>query len=347
LSTWEATLDEYGKMIEKELLNLLSNETINAKNYHQFIKELYERIEEYVFRPGKRLASCSTLIIFNGLTGRIDTKILKICVGIELYRHSILLHDDLADDDKLRRGGPTLHNIYSKNYDDSFGRNISIFTGNILQTLALKSIITSGFKEDEINQVIDLINQNLKSVNESQILDCLFEHRKPDVVEWYVMASKRAATLFKASLLTGALLANASPKDLKLLEKAAENIGYCFDIQDDIIDTFASEEDYGRKPGEDLTKKKKPLHIVYTYLKASQKQLNEFEKSIFKKRLQDIERIREIISSSGALEEAKNRSRFHAEMAKKLISKTSLNNGEKIFFLSFIDYIKNSLKWYG
>ncbi|MCW4042538.1 MAG: hypothetical protein NWE90_02285, partial [Candidatus Bathyarchaeota archaeon] len=59
------------------------------------------------------------------------------------------------------------------------------------------------------------------------------------------------------------------------------------------------------------------------------------------------DKIRQIISSSGALEEAKIRSRSHAETAKKLISETSLNNGEKKFFLSFIDYIKDSLKWYG
>ncbi|WP_455278805.1 polyprenyl synthetase family protein [[Eubacterium] cellulosolvens] len=334
-------------MIEKELLHFLSNETNNAKNYHEFIEELYEGIEEYVFRPGKRLASYSTLMVFKGLTGRIDTKILKICIGIELYRHSILLHDDLADDDKLRRGSPTLHKVYSEKYDDSFGRNISLFAGNILQTLAIKSIITSGFMEKEINQVIDLVNNNLQSVNESQILDCLFEYRKPDVAEWYIMASKRAASLFKVSLLTGALLAKASPKDLELFERASENIGYCFDIQDDIIDTFASEEDYGRKPGGDLTKRKKPLHIVYTYLKANQKQLNEFEKSISEERSRDMDKIREIISSSGALEEAKIRSRYHAEMAKKLISETSLNNEEKIFFFSFIDYIKDSLKWYG
>jgi len=334
-------------MIEKELLRFFSNEAINAKNYHKFIEELYEGIEEYVFRPGKRLASYSTLMVFKGLTGRIDTKILKICIGIELYRHSILLHDDLADDDELRRGSPTLHKVYSEKYDDSFGRNISLFAGNILQTLAIKSIIASGFMEKEINQVIDLVNTNLQSVNESQILDCLFEYRKPDVAEWYVMASKRAASLFKVSLLTGALLAKASPKDLELFETASGNIGYCFDIQDDVIDTFASEEDYGRKPGGDLTKRKKPLHIVYTYLKASQKQLNEFEKSISEERSRDMDKIREIISSSGALEEAKIRSRYHAEMAKKLISETSLNNEEKFFFFSFIDYIKDSLKWYG
>jgi geranylgeranyl pyrophosphate synthase len=347
LSTWEDKLDEYGKMIEKELLHFFSNETMNAKNYHNFIEELYKEIEEYVFRPGKRLASCSTLMIFKGLTGKIDNKILKICIGIELYRHSILLHDDLADDDELRRGSPTIHKIYSEKYDDKFGRNISLFAGNILQTLAIKSIIKSGFMEEEINQVIDLVNANLQSVNESQILDCLFEYMKPDVSEWYIMASKRAATLFKVSLLTGALLAKASPKDLELLGKASENIGYCFDIQDDIIDTFASEEDYGRKPGGDLTKRKKPLHVVYTYLKASPKQLSEFEKSILEERSRDIVKIRKIISSSGALEEAKIRSRSHAEKAKKLISETSLNKEEKFFFSSFIDYIEDSLKWYG
>jgi geranylgeranyl diphosphate synthase type II len=86
-------------------------------------------------------------------------------------------------------------------------------------------------------------------VNESQVLDLLFEYKTPDVNEWYVMASKRAASLFKASLLVGAVLADASEKDLRLLGEAAEHIGYCFDIQDDIIDTFASEEQYGRRPG--------------------------------------------------------------------------------------------------
>lgn len=60
-------------------------------------------------------------------------------------------------------------------------------------------------------------------------------------------------------------MAEASERDLQLLEEATLHIGYCFDIQDDIIDTFAEEGQYGRRPGKDLYKHKKPLHIVYTY----------------------------------------------------------------------------------
>ena len=66
-------------------------------------------------------------------------------------------------------------------------------------------------------------------------------------------------------MLTGALLATASVKDMELLEGAAKHIGYAFDIQDDIIDTFASEEQYGRVPCGDIGKRKKPLHVILAW----------------------------------------------------------------------------------
>ncbi len=160
------------------------------------------------------------------------------------------------------------------------------------------------------------------------------------------MASKRAASLFKASLSIGAVLAEASEKDIHLIEEAAEHIGYCFDIQDDIIDTYASEKQYGRKPGEDLYKHKKPLHIVYTYKKANPLQLKIFTNAIQKKNSENLSQIRKVISNSGALDAAKNLSREHADQAKKAISETSMSWEIKNFFISFIDYIKDSLNWY-
>ncbi len=173
--------------------------------------------------------------------------------------------------------------------------------GNILYTLGLKALIRSGFEANSTVKVVDLFSDAFQSVNESQILDVLFQYETPDVDQWYVMASKRAASLFKVSLGVGAILAEASERDAKLLGEAAEHIGYSFDIQDDIIDTFASEEQYGRKPGADLTKHKKPLHIVYTYQMADQSQLETFKNVIGKSPL-DLTRIRKIVSDCGALE---------------------------------------------
>jgi len=297
-------------------------------------------------RRGKRLASCSTLLVYNGFNKEIDDRILHVCVGIELYRHSILVHDDLVDRDELRRGDSTIHKKYSQEHDTRFGDGLAVFAGNILYALALKALTSSGFEPSKVVQVLDMLNDAFRAVNESQILDLLFEYEKPDVNEWYVMASKRAASLFKASLLIGAVLADASDKDLQLLQEAGEHIGYCFDIQDDIIDTFASEEQYGRKPGGDISKHKKPLHVVYAYMMADPAQLEMIESAAHMGILEDLDRTRKVISDCGALEAAKSRSREHAESAKKLISETNMSAEVKDFFISFIDYVKESLNWY-
>ena len=345
MADWERTLDEYGQMIERRISSFLEQEIQHAADYHDFIGTLYKDLDHYMSRAGKRMASCSTLLVFKGFTGEVDNRILDVCVGIELYRHSILVHDDLVDDDEMRRGAETIHRIYCQKQDSRFGNGLAVLSGNILYSLGLKALGGSGFGLDRIAKVVNLFNDAFQSVNESQILDLLFEYETPNVNQWYVMASKRAASLFRLSLGTGAILGNASERDVELLGRAAEHVGYSFDIQDDIIDTFASEEYYGRKPGADLAKHKKPLHIVYTYHMTDQSQLETFKNAIRQQPI-DLTNVRKIISDCGALEAAKNASREHAESAKKLISETAMSQDVKAFFLSFVDYVKDSLNWY-
>ena len=103
--SWEKTLDTFGAVIEENLTLFFAEAVEEAGDYHTFIAKVYSDLEEFVLRKGKRLASCSTLLAYKGYTGRVDEKILNVCVGIELYRHSILVHDDLVDRDNLRRGG--------------------------------------------------------------------------------------------------------------------------------------------------------------------------------------------------------------------------------------------------
>jgi geranylgeranyl diphosphate synthase type II len=346
MAEWEKLLNEYSYRIENNLSNFLNKEISSASSYHSFIDLLYKNLYEYTFRGGKRLASCSSLLIYKGYADKIDSRILSVCSGIELYRHAILIHDDLVDNDKLRRGAKTIHTLYSEDYDTRFGNSVAIFAGNIYYTLAINAIINSNFDLNKILRVLNILNCAFRDVNDSQLLDLLFENKIPSVDEWYIMASKRAASLFKASMLVGANLADAPNRDVCLLKEAAENIGYCFDIQDDIIDTFATEEQYGRRPGEDLLKNKKSLHIVYTLILANQSQL-EFLKNITDRNIfQKLPEIRKIISECGALKEAKNKSLQHADIAKKLILKTNMSKDVKNFYVSFINYIKTSLNWY-
>ncbi len=327
-------LQKYTKLVEESMESYLRSHR-GEYAYHPFMKKVYSQIEEYIGRKGKRLASASTLITYTGYTGSLDERIKEVAVGVEIYRHSILAHDDLVDRDDYRRGGKALHKLH----DDRLGEAVAIFAGNMMYALALEIIMNSGFEEALKHRVVRLFLLEYAGVNESQILDVYFEGAKPDEKEWYSMAAKRAASLFKATILAGAIFSGAGEDELRTLEDAAENIGYAFDIQDDIIGTFATKEQYGRPVGGDVDFRKKPLHVVYALERSTKEEAEILEGG-------DIERAKEVIKSTGGLERAKKRSKKHAEKAKELIRKTTMDVESKDFFSGLIDYVSESLEWY-
>ena len=346
---WEKILEDYGMTIEERLKDYFKSIKEEAGKYHPFIAKVYSSLEDCVLRRGKRLASCCTLLTYKGYTGRVDDNILNVCVGIELYRHCILIHDDIIDMDAFRRGGKTIHQRFMEDYDDRFGKAVALFLGNIAYSLASHAIIDSGFPEEKTAKSLLLLSNGYREVNESQMLDLLFEYRKNvDVDEWIVMASKRAASLFRVTMLMGAVLGDASKDDLERLKEAAANIGYAFDIQDDIIDTFADERQYGRPSCRDIILGKKPLHVIYALNSMSWEELENLRMFLGKESLdqRDISLIRETIKKSGGLEAAKKISKKHAGRARALIAQTSLNDDVKEFFNSLIGYIEESLDWY-
>jgi geranylgeranyl diphosphate synthase type I len=339
-------LDRYGAIIEEDLKSRLDEMVREGQKYHPFLGDFYDATREFVLRSGRRLSACSTLIVYQGFTGKIDDRIVRVCSGIELYRHSILIHDDIVDAEEKRRGGYTLHKTIAKGFDERFGVASAMFAGNILYALATLCLLQSGFEQKKIVQAAKLLASEFKAVNESQILDMLFEYKDqdPDVKEWEVMAGRRTASLFKASMLAGALLASAPEKDLELLEIAARHIGFAFDIQDDIIDTFATEEQYGRVPCGDIGKRKKPLHVILALQK--EERLAAIMQEGRSLEGAEIKYVQSLIRDCGALDEAKSISREHAGQAEKMISRTGMNQDAKDFFISFIRFVDESLDWY-
>jgi len=343
MTNYADVLDSLDVTIEDDLRRLLDEQVDAGAGYHPFIGDVYRSASEFVLRGGRRLGSCSTLIVYRGYTGLVDKRIVRACSGVELYRHSILVHDDVVDRDSLRRGGKTMHRLLEGQCGARFGDGSAIFAGNMLYCMAVKAVLQSGFDDARTAAALHLIFSDYRDVNESQILDTWFEYKEPDVEEWNVMAGKRAASLFRMSMLTGAILADAPKGDLKLLEDAARHIGYAFDIQDDIIDTFATQEQYGRVPCGDITKRKKPLHIILA-LQKDRRLASMMDKGSLGEA--DIEDVLEIIRGCGALDEAKSISRVHATEAERLIQMTGMDDESKEFFASFIRYVAESLDWY-
>tara|TARA_B100000315_G_C14592399_1_gene596663 strand:+ start:4558 stop:5580 length:1023 start_codon:yes stop_codon:yes gene_type:complete len=336
-------LDRHTELIDNEISKLFTESNLL---YHPFISKVYSELEAFCLRKGKRISSCSTLLAYEGFKGKIDEKILNVCAGIELYRHAILLHDDLVDEDTKRRGEKAFHLLF--NYDRRFGNATTIFAGNILYTNSLSVISQSGFEKKKIEMVMNLFINEYKNVNESQTLDLLFEFEDTSLDDWNIMASKRAASLFNCTIQTGAILAGASPNECEILKKVATNIGFSFDITDDIIGTFASELEYGRPSGGDIKIGKKPLHIIYTLELLKGKEFKEFKTLLEKKNptKDEIQWIKTKIEESGALNKAKETSLRYGKLAMQYLNTTSMNKKSKKRFSRLIDYVSESLDWY-
>jgi geranylgeranyl pyrophosphate synthase len=345
---YKKLLDDYTALVDRKLESYFEELLEEAERYHPFMHDVYGECMKYVLRKGKRLASCSTIITYRGYGDSIDDKILNVCIAVEIYRHSILIHDDLIDRDDLRRGGKAFHRLLIEARDARFGEGLAVFTGNMMHALSLQALRNSGFNQKQVDKVLDLFIDDFRQVNESQVLDLLFEYKEPSIEEWYVMAGKRASSLFKTTILTGAIFGGASEEDLKLLGEAARHIGYSFDITDDIIGTFATEEQYGRPIGGDIALGKKPLHVVYAFQSADEKGLKALKELFESKEIntKKIEALKKIIRETGALEKAKGKSREHADKALKLINKTGMSAETKDFFQGFVEYVSESLDWY-
>ncbi|MFQ5712059.1 MAG: polyprenyl synthetase family protein [Candidatus Geothermarchaeales archaeon] len=353
---YEDQLNSLSGRIDEELRKVLDEKIRGQRHSPPFIEEVYEFIKDYVLRRGKRLASSCTVMAFKGVKGEEDERILRAATSIEFFRHSILSHDDLVDEDELRRGEPSVHaafrDLHKERFrsgdSERFGDGMAVFIGNMLISLACEILCSSGFEAPDTQRALQLLTRNFRLVNDSQVLDLLFEFYEPTEEEWFAMARTRAPTLFETSILLGAILAGASEDQMEALRDYAWNIGYAFDIQDDIIGSFASEEEYGRPPMGDIALGKKTLFVIKALKKATGED-GFFLRRVLGKRGADggeIERFKEIVVKTGALEEARLKSRELAGKAVRALEVAGLSEEAEGFFVGLSDFIVESMEWY-
>jgi len=333
-------LDEYGELVEHEVESYFRSKRAETR-YDAVIAHVYDTLEAYVVRDGTRLASCIAIMVYRGYTHQLDTRIVKVAAGFELYRHAILIHDDIIDRDELRRGGPALHTLLGSRSTSS-GESSGLVAGNLLYALALDCIRRAGYEENLRCEALSLVNEAYRAVNESQLLDLQFEDAEPDEAAWYRMAKNRAGSLFRAATRIGAILGNAPASDEPILIKAAEELSYALDIRDDIMGTFGTEAEYGRKPVGDLLRFKKPLQLIYTLRNAPASAVKDLETMI---RAEDFDGARAVIRMYG-LERAKERARAHALNSLTLLEETELRRETIEFFRDFIQYVMGTLNRY-
>lgn len=204
-------------------------------------------------------------------TQHFTNVIIKTGAVLELLQSGLLVHDDIMDRDKKRRGDDTLffqYVTYAKKHHlkDSYhtGEALGICAGDLLFFLAfhlLNELQSGHFYNPEIAL---LCSREMCRVATAQMSDIYLGTNSQvppvqDVLELYL--NKTGRYTFSLPLKMGALLAGAGQKECEVLEKLGEHLGVIFQIKDDEINLYGSEEVTGKSVGSDIKEGKKTLYI--------------------------------------------------------------------------------------
>lgn len=213
--------------ISKEL-NLVENEL--NKISENLSTDYLKRIISYFFKiPGKRLrptlALLSAGIINNKLSESSNTQLIQFAAGIELMHSASLIHDDVLDDDLLRRGQSTLNMLY--------GKKIAVLAGDVVYALAFSKISSSLPKEYE--QTILQLTEYMCAAEVVQAEDA-----SPDNEMYLNIIKGKTALFMSVSCKIAAALAGGSRKQILSLEEYGLNLGMAYQIMDDYMDNDTS-----------------------------------------------------------------------------------------------------------
>lgn len=236
-----------------ELQNIYSTALENL-NLPSITPNLYEPVEYLLGLGGKRIRPVLVLAGYN-LYGEDFLNALPAAHAVEYFHNFSLMHDDIMDEADLRRGHETVHNKWNI--------NTAILSGDVMLIKAYEFL--ESFPVDLQVKLFKLFNATSVKICEGQQMDIDFETRNDVSIDEYLeMITKKTAVLLGSALQFGGLIGGASEMDAKHLYGFAKNMGIAFQVQDDILDVFASSLDSGKTEGGDILQKKK----TYLYLKS-------------------------------------------------------------------------------
>lgn len=210
---------------------------------------------------GKALRPILCLLACEAVSGNYH-RALPSAIAVEMVHNFSLIHDDIQDDDRERRHRPTVWSIWGKPQAINAGTAMRILAGMAL--LRLKDV--SVQKQLHVQRLID--ESSLKLI-EGQYLDISYESRFDIGVSDYLdMIERKTAALIACSLEVGALLGTDDEPVIASFQSFGRNMGMAFQIRDDILGIWGTEEQTGKPLGSDIRHRKKTLPIVYILEKA-------------------------------------------------------------------------------
>ncbi len=311
---------------------------------------LYTNITEFISRSGKRVRPILFCLGYLGFKNRPPAGFYRSALSMELIHDFLLVHDDIIDRSLLRRGKPSMHaklNKYLKGLKNVkfTGEDLGIVIGDVMYAMALDAFMS--IKENPLQKekaLKKLIAAGLYT-GAGEFIELIYgasdiEKITPkDIYNIYDL--KTANYTFSFPLTTGATLAGADEKEIKLLFDYGNYLGRAFQIKDDIIGIFSSESEIGKSNLTDLQEAKKTILIWHAFHHTNRNGKITIKSILDKKDLTtyDLHKMRKIITEAGTLLYADKEIQTLVKKAKHTLNRSKMSGKYKNILNNYISEI--------
>lgn len=284
-------------------------------------------VDKYLETKGKQIRPIIVVLSAKFFGAEVSDGVLCGAASVELLHNASLIHDDVIDETKQRRGHDTINNTWDN--------HIAVLVGDFFVSNALACAIrTNDFR------VISTISELGKELSTGEIdqID-VAKHHSIDEQTYFSIINKKTASLFQSCVKVGGYSVGASDIDIANLSKFVELLGLSFQIKDDIFDYF-KDDAIGKPTGNDLREGKVTLPLIYALSHTESPRHGEMRRLADSDSLttEQIETLIDFAKAEGGIEYAyATMERLRAEA--RSILEPYPDNEAKRAFLSLFDYI--------
>ena len=258
---------------------------------------------------GKRLRPLIAIAAARMCGGTGDA-CLKLATAVEFIHTATLLHDDVVDGSKLRRGKVAAHLIW--------GGATSVLVGDFLFARAFELMVETGSL-----RVLDILSKASSVIAEGEVLQLTRAHDlNLDQDTYLEIIRAKTAELFAAAAEAGAVSAGESPTRAAALREYGLNLGLAFQLADDVLDYGGAAETLGKNAGDDFREGKATLPLLLAIARSGPREAAFWERAVGRmdQTEADFRRARELVIGTGALEAALDTAADYAETAKAALA---------------------------
>ncbi|MDB6163065.1 MAG: polyprenyl synthetase family protein [Xanthomonadaceae bacterium] len=273
---------------------------------------LINQVGEYIIGAGgKRLRPMLLLLaarVHGSRAGAgFDAEIHQLAAVIEFIHTATLLHDDVVDESDLRRGRRTANAVW--------GNAASVLVGDFLYSRSFQLMV-----ELERLPVMRILADTTNAIAEGEVLQLLHvRNADTDEAAYLRVIERKTAVLFAAATELGALLGDATARDCRTLRAFGLNLGYAFQIADDMLDYSSDAETLGKNLGDDLAEGKATLPLIHAIARSDARTSARLRAAVEQGDANALPEVLAAIRSAGSLDYSARRAAEYAATAERAL----------------------------